>query len=454
MFRLYTFLLCVLISQARFIRFYDDFGEVFRNIPDENRLTFNSREWSLINGDSISILNVENLERDFVYHTFPNFDVEGTRYLYRRHIKQDEPVEIELVRAADRLFRYVSQPTRYFYLPSFDNALLEYLEHPPRAPFYEVKFTYNQTLNKYELSHDANLQLLFKTSPILTYIDKSFSWAPRYTLDMYSFDNGRFMAWANLVNNGEKNVRMERAELNAGDIKLLNRVSVDSSRSGMMAMAFASPIKSDPIVVQESGELYGTYVYNINQPIQLEPKCTVSVPFIKPQVQIKRFALYSTSFTTVNSKDKLCKCYRLKSDKFIPKGVLSIREQGRIVGEVAVPDISAGEEYDVELGKDADIGFYRQISIESASKEQTVYKVEVTLENKKSHDIFVKFQEKLFGKYSVDKISTTLLQQALNTDLILKGNELTGKFLLDQNTKKVIRFEVTIQHETSGYKPY
>jgi len=140
----------------------------------------------------------------------------------------------------------------------------------------------------------------------------------------------------------------------------------------------------------------------------------------------------------------------LKStDKFIPKGNLIVREQGRFISEIALPDLSVQEEFEMELGYDADILFNRQVSIKSTSDEQIVYKVEVTFENKKLREVVAIYREHFYGKYSIDEneISTTLIQQDPVKDLFLKGNELNGRLTLSQNANKTIHYQVTIQKE-------
>jgi len=176
------------------------------------------------------------------------------------------------------------------------------VEQQPVTPFYDVSFSYNQTTDGTELSRDETLRLLFKSSPILTYIDRTYAWQPRYTLDMHNFDDGEFRGWANLINNGERSVQIQRAELNGGDIKLRKRGK--SYEQMQQQKAFGSAMETAKLFqVQEMGEQSGTYVYQINQMIQLCPKSTTSIPFLKPLVEIKRFVRYSSSFSTSNIKE-------------------------------------------------------------------------------------------------------------------------------------------------------
>jgi hypothetical protein len=207
-------------EQNVLVRFYSDFAQLYRSATlksyvDEGRTTelyqffFTEREYSRMSEESLTMLYTNVIERTVTYHPFPNFEVVGTRYFYRRDPKQDSTVEIELINPEDRLFREVQQPNRYFYLSSTEN--LEYPSQIPVMPYYEVSFICNSSFPK-----DSQTQ-----SPLLSYLDKSFQYTPRYLLDIASFGSGRqseMYAYADIRNTGEQPIVMKGAELIAGKI--------------------------------------------------------------------------------------------------------------------------------------------------------------------------------------------------------------------------------------------
>lgn len=196
-------------------RFYSDFAQLYRpatlkSYVDEDRTIeqyqfyFPEREYSRIAEESLTMLYTNIIDRTVTFHSMPNFVVNGSRYFYRRDPKQESPVEIELVNPDDRLFRAVDQPDRYFYLPSF--ADLEYSNQIPALPYYEVTFLCNTSSSQ-------------KQSPLLSYIDRSLQYTPRYLLDLPSVMNNKPMemrAYADIRNTGEGPVVIKGAELVAG----------------------------------------------------------------------------------------------------------------------------------------------------------------------------------------------------------------------------------------------
>ncbi len=146
------------------------------------------------------MLHTNIIERTITYHPMPNFEVNGSRYFYRRDPTQMDAVEIELVHSEDRLFREVRQPNRYFYLSSF--ADLEYSNQVPVMPYYEVTFICN-------------------SSSLLSYVDKIFLYTPRYFLDLTAFDSTQqfeLQAYADIRNNGEQTIVIKGAEVISGKI--------------------------------------------------------------------------------------------------------------------------------------------------------------------------------------------------------------------------------------------
>ena len=202
------------------VRFYGEFAQLYRpanlkSYVDQNQTIeqyqffFPEREYVRIVEESLMMLSTNVIDRTVTYHSAPNFAINGSRYFYRRHPKQESPVEIELVNPDDRLFREVKQPDRYFYLPAF--ADLEYSGQIPVMPYYEVIFTCNTS------SSSSSLQ---KQSPLLSYIVRSLQYTPRYLLDLPSVitkDKPMEMrAYADIRNTGEVPIVIKGAELVAG----------------------------------------------------------------------------------------------------------------------------------------------------------------------------------------------------------------------------------------------
>jgi hypothetical protein len=201
-------------------RFYSDFAQLYRPIivksyvDDERTLEqyqfyFTEKEYLRIPEESLIILYTNVIERTIIFHPMPNFVVNGSRYFYRRNPQQNYTVEIELVNPNDLLFREVNQPDRYFYLPSLDE--LEYVNQIPVLPYYEVTFLCNSSSSQTQ-------------SPLLSYIDRGFRYAPRYLVDIPSVSSSKqfqLQAYADIHYTGDQTFVIKGAELMAGKINLL-----------------------------------------------------------------------------------------------------------------------------------------------------------------------------------------------------------------------------------------
>jgi len=446
-------------------RFYSSFAQLYRpasvmsgklqrsTSTQRYQFLFTEQEYATIKPESMSMLYASVLERSIVYHPNPNFEVEGTRYYYRRDPKQMVAVEIELVRSVDRLFREVKNPNRYFYLPSFDG--LEYLRRVPMEPYYELTFICNSsTVN------DGDVR-----APLLSYIDMSYQWSPRYMLDLPMFgktEQSEMRAYADLQNAGQQLLVVKGAELTAGDIKLITmpdpylRPAV--SYATTYTNAFSMPLMTKLEIAQQWGErASGAYVFPLRpqSTVVLPPRSTTSIPFFEPQVKVDPFLSYSMLFSTVNSKGKLMKSYNLTSiDAYLPTGRLMLQEQGRFLGELNMPDLSIGEVHTMQFGYDADCSYQRRVSLlqldESADK--ITYNVEIYIENRKpSRPVVIDWTESFadLKYFEVNKISIDMEKQP---DLVLYGSELRGRFFT--STKKWCQNDQLQCHHSQGSTHY
>jgi hypothetical protein len=446
------------VEQNALARFYSGFAQLYRppSVPMQSQdstttqryqFLFTDKEFENIKDESLSLLYTTVIERSIIYHPMPNFEVEGTRYFYRRDPKDAEAVEIELVRVADKLFREVQQSNRYFYLPTY--STLEYTNRVPLMPYYEVNFICNIS----SLPRSADLP-----TPLLSYMDKTFSWSPRYTLDLPMLGNTKkpeMFAYADLQNIGEQSMTLKAAELIAGDIRLIE-LPVTIIQTGMsdaiVEPEFIEPSPTQTIFYADDlGEqANGAKVFQLRVPsgVVLPPHSTTSVPFFEPHVNIDAFFSYSSLFTTVNAKEKLFKAYNITSlDIALPAGRLMLHEQGRFMGELDLPELAVGEVYTMQFGYDAEVAYRRKVKILQGDEESNTvtYNVEITFENlKPTRDIFVDCTES-FSEYKYFEVTQISMNNNGMPDLNLYGSDLRGHFPLQQrNGRKVISYNVTV----------
>ena len=170
---------------------------------------FNSDEYAYINEETLTVLYTNVTHRSIIFHKSPNFEKVGSRFIYRRDPADPEGVEIELVNVEDRLFREVRRPERTFYLRSFGN--IQYLSKKSMLPYYEISFICDNSARK-----DSDLPL-----PLLSYVDESFSWKPRYVIEAYSSisrEESFMHSYADIYNNGNHAIIVAGSEFVAGRI--------------------------------------------------------------------------------------------------------------------------------------------------------------------------------------------------------------------------------------------
>jgi len=430
------------------VRFYSDFAQLYRPVTmksyvnqeqtmEQYQFYFTEREYTRILEESLTMLYTNVIERTITFYPTPNFAVNGSRYFYRRDPKQNYTVEIELVNPDDRLFREVDQPDRYFYLPSYDH--LTYSNQVPVMPYYEVTFICNSSYPQTQ-------------SPLLSYIDRNLQYTPRYLLDLPSFGSSKQLdmyAYADIRNTGEQTIVIKGAELIAGDISVRGR-PLDYFRT---ALSYESSVGDVSSFARPLGEqASGTYVYQLSLPssITLPAHSLKSVPFLETNVTVESFLYYSSVFSPVNSNGKLLNGYNLTSvNNFLPTGRLFLREQGRFLGHIDLPDLSANETYTLVFGSDADVSYHRQVTVLQGDEDSAsiTYYVEYIFENfKPSRDVQIYFLESfsLFKYFKIQNISTPTNNKNL-PNFGSYGTDLRGYvFIPRQGSQTMISYNLIV----------
>jgi len=439
------------------VRFYSDFAQLYRaaNLKsfvdqdqtiEQYQFYFPEREYIRIAEESLMMLSTNVIDRTVTFHSTPNFAVNGSRYFYRRDPKQESTVEIELVNPQDRLFREVNQPDRYFYLPAF--ADLEYSGQVPIMSYYEVIFT-------------CNVSSPQKQTPLLSYIDRSLQYTPRYLLDLPSvLTNDKPMemrAYADIRNTGEVPIVIKGAELVTGDISL-NRRPFDFFRT---VFNYEKLQRDTPTIIRPLGEqTSATVVYQLSLPtsVTIPARTLKSVRFLETRMMVESFFYYSSLFSPTNSKGKLLTAYNLTSlDNFLPNGRLLLREQGRFLGQIDLPDIPVNTTHTIIFGGDADVSYRRQVTVLSDEESDRLmsYYVEYIFENvKSSRDVPVYFSESFsaFRSFEMDELSRP--RNNLNLlNIELRGTDLRGYFMLPRQADPVvINYKLLVEKDRRKFR--
>ncbi|CAF3351058.1 unnamed protein product, partial [Rotaria sp. Silwood2] len=215
-------------------------------------------------------------------------------------------------------------------------------------------------------------------------------WSPRYNLNVET-DNHSFEAWADMTNNTKRDYQIKRTELFGGDVQLQETAHQSRrfhAQCCMKSCCCDSAVGGAPTIESE-GELAGIYWYSIDQPFILIQQSTFSLPFVKPNITLEKYAGLTNYFQEQTQKGKFQRKYRVESDRFLPKGTVTVREDGRVVGQAQLSDISQGEKKDLDCGNDPDVSFTRQSKILSQKRESESYDINLTI-NAKRKNVFSK----------------------------------------------------------------
>ena len=196
----------------------------------------------------------------------------------------------------------------------------------------------------------------------------------------------------------------------------------------------------------------GTVVYQLSLPssVTVPARSLKSVRFLETRVDVDSFFYYSSLFSPINSKGKLLTAYNLTSlENFLPNGRLLLREQGRFLGQIDIPDVSVNSTYTMLFGADADVSYRRQVSVLSdEDNDHTMsYRVEYVFENVKPlRDVPVYFSESFnsFKSFQIEELSRPINNDNL-LNIELRGTDLHGYFLLPrQSIPMMISYKVLI----------
>ncbi len=306
--------------------------------------------------------------------------LEGKRVYVNKEDGRAEPVT--LVRARDLLVRDAQGRYRTV---RFEELIFDVLPPPnPQAPTQTLTFTLPQP-----------------GSGTLSYLTRAVTWAPRYTLDA-SASGAQLSALADIRNTADLAYDVKTTELYAGDVNVQGPpmpAPYMSARVEATAAADAAP------KINSLGELRGLYRYALSTPFTLPANSTVTLPFLAPKLTLfERYAGLNTYFTPQNSSGTLSRFYRLKADQRLPGGSLTVREEGRIVGQTTLTETPKGELIEFSLGSDPDVRYTRTVQLLSSDRNpqgnvlRSTYRVTYAFENSKDRPVRAEVTERVNGR--------------------------------------------------------
>ncbi len=411
------------VSHAADLRIYSGFGEVRQAAAVQNGQISLNLPVSLYNTiipDSLDLDGVQVVSRSLVQQANWLSSLEGKTVTLRENNKTER---VTLVRARDLLIRDSQGQYR-----TVQAASLSYDALPPLNPFSPSwQATFNVTGNATGNATGA------VGKPILTYLTRALSWTPRYTVKLTG-STLVLAALADIRNSSDQSFDVNAAELYAGEVQLEGGQVYPLARTQAFdAQTTAGSVAQAP-KVNSLGELRGLYRYGLSQPFTLPASGSVSLPFLNPRVSFERFGVAGVGFSLSGGKGNLNRGYRLKSDTELPAGPVTVREDGRLVGQVSVQTTSANTPVDLNLGTDPDLSYIRSaaVTVQGKGTKTSTVTVRVTYTFENAKDRPTRFE---LTEYGLDERATVTGQATrtpegnllIKTDVPARSGKTNGK---------------------------
>jgi hypothetical protein len=259
----------------------------------------------------------------------------------------------------------------------------------------------------------------------LSYLTRALSWQPRYTLTVGA-DTARLTAWADIRNNGATAYNVPELTLVAGQVNLEQALQAQALQSNQVLPQAATRADA-PTNVEAIGESAGLQIFKYPKALALGGGTTTSVPFVNSSVQLERILDYTGYFNEAPRQVlPMQRLYAIRGDNNLPAGVVTVREDNRVVGQSRIGDTPKAERANLFLGSDFDLRLTRTVQVLERTSKLAKFKVVFALTNTKARAVAVRLRENLGGNYTLDAASLPNLKretEGLNSSTTLAPNQ-------------------------------
>lgn len=314
--------------------------------------------------------------------------LEGKTVFLARDTESGEKTEpVTLIRARDLLVKDAAG--RYF-----------------NVRYEQLRFETPPPTNPLSPSQTLTYNLAGAGSGTLVYLTRSVGWAPRYTLKASS-GGAQLSALADIRNTTELPYDVKDTELYSGDVSVQANPAAQANfeAADMVMRAAPAPITSQAPKIGGGSELRGLYRYALSTPFTLPANSVVTLPFLTPKLStFERYVGLNTSFNVATQSGTLDRSYRFKADARLPAGPITVREDGRLVGQTRIDETREGGTVDFSLGDDPDVEYTRTVQTVNQAKDskgnvvKTTYKVTYAFESSKARSVRAEVTERVGGR--------------------------------------------------------
>ena len=232
----------------------------------------------------------------------------------------------------------------------------------------------------------------------LSYLTRGLSWGPRYSL-VIDKEKADLNGWAEIRNQSGLEYRAPSVSLVAGQVDL------EANYAPQVNFQAAPIARSAAEGVQATGEASGLQTFKYAQPVILPARASTSVPFGITRVSLDRTLEYVAGFNqSARIITPLSRAYTLKADGDLPGGIVTVREDGRVVGQARIGDTPKAEGAQLALGPDFDLRLTRTVQLLERNKIAQKFRVTFSLTNTKSRSVNVRLKEILGNDFTLTSI--------------------------------------------------
>jgi hypothetical protein len=313
-------------------------------------------------------------------------------------LEGDKSTEVKLIRASDGTVQDLKTGR---FRTGISASQLEFSDLPQKNEqgSTNFKFLLGQT------SGDATV----------SYLSRGISWSPRYVMNVKTDGSVKMDSLADIRNGTTSSVAVNTSELIAGQVDLSDNgprpyptVNYQMQKNAGADQAAEAPS------IGEGLEGAGIYSFPLNKSFELSANSSYSLPFLEPKLSLERFAALKVGFNPSYSKGKFNRLYRFKSDSLLPAGIITVRDEGRVVGQGRLSDVAVNEISNLTLGADPDISYVRSVKIIEQTKTSVKYQINLTVSSSKAREVNLEYVEQFDGS------NITLEGKADRTDEGLK----------------------------------
>ena len=276
------------------------------------------------------------------------------------------------------------------------------------VPFGQLRFTSAPSENPQAAVQQVVFTLPEPGSGRVSYLMQGLGWTPRYSLDATG-ETAALTALADIRNATAQSYDVNSTELLAGQVPILDGgpSSYPAGRGDFQSTVTLSTTST----INLQPTLNGLYRYSLSDRYTLTAGSTITLPFLKLAVSgFERFASVMSYFNSVGvtSSGVMGRSYRFRPSQNLPGGVVTLREDGRIVGQSSVPDTTKNGDISLTLGRDPDLSYTRTIETLTTTKNGGgTFKVTYTFTSNKDSETPAEVSEQIGGrKVLLDGVTT------------------------------------------------